>query len=293
MALKYARGLDLPSDTIVSVPRLYYEDKPNRILIMSDCGENSKTLKALFQTDPPPIDVSQTIGHSLGTFLAHLHKSPQEIRDSFAGNRQTREIAALISYGWICSTLSPQGEDPILIEPPLDLPREDLETLKTHADDMTAQMTSSDEVLAMGDFWPGNILVSSASDVALRLTVVDWEVVGPGLAGIDLGQFLAEMHTLRTFHPTSKTSVGAVISSFIDAYRDATLQHNPSTDLVDMAWVAASRLGTHLISCTPRVPWGSKEQTREVVLEGVEYLQRVSVKDEAWLKTSIVGGLLR
>ena len=282
-----------PADTIVSVPRLYYEDKANRILIMSDCGENSKTLKALFQNNPPSVDVSQIIGRSLGIFLAYLHKSTPENKKSFGGNRQTREIAALISYGWIISTLSPKGEDPILIDPPIDLPPNDIVNLKAHADDMATRMTSSDDVLSMGDFWPGNILVSFTPDLEPRLTVVDWEVVGPGLAGIDLGQFLAEMHTLRIFHPTSRNAVEAVISSLIDAYRETVLQHNSSTDFVGMAWDAASRLGTHLISCTPRVPWGSKAQTREVVLEGVEYLRRVSSRDQEWLKTSIVGGLLR
>ena len=191
MVLRYAETLHHPTDTAVSMPRLYYEDKGNRIMIMFDCGEKSQTLKALFQNTPPSVDVSQIIGRSLDIFLAYLHSSTPEIKRR---NRQTREIVALISYGWIISTLSPKGEDFILIVSPIDLSPPDTANLNAHADDLTVQLASGDDVLSMGDFWPGNTLVSFTPDLEPCLMVVNWEVVGLGLGGIDLGQSLLEMH---------------------------------------------------------------------------------------------------
>ena len=84
MVLRYAETLH-PTDA-VSMPRLYYEDKGNHILIMSNCGEKSQILKVLFQNTPPSVVVLQIIGRSLGIFLVYLHSSTPEIKRR---NRQT------------------------------------------------------------------------------------------------------------------------------------------------------------------------------------------------------------
>jgi 5-methylthioribose kinase len=297
MALKHVPRLT-HSETAVSVPKLYYEDRENRVMLLSDSGAMSTTLKALFQTNTPTINVSHIIGKSLGAFLARLHgatfaldSSGSVVKKLFDSNQTARRIASQVTYGTLLSTVAPKNKEPCLIEPPLDLSPAELNVLTTLATAMQNRIMTSSDVLAMGDFWPGNIMVSFTQE--LHLNVIDWETARPGLAGLEIGQFLAEMYSLSVFHPSCHASVDAAVSSFLVAYRDITLQGRIIEEvLFDIAWTAATHFGTHLVTWTPRVPWGTKEQTREVVLEGLNYLLRVADRNEAWLRTSIVRDLL-
>lgn len=298
MALKHVPGLTYP-ETAVSVPKVYYEDHDNRVMLMSDVGSTSTTLKALFQATPPTIDVSRIIGKSLGAFLARLHKatfasdsSGSTIKKLFDANQIARRVASQVTYGRLVSTVAPENNERSLIEPPLTLSPTELNALASLATSMQNRILTSHEVLAMGDFWPGNIMVSFTSE--LHIDVIDWEISRPGLSGVDIGQFLAEMYTLGIFYPPSQASVDAVVTSFLVTYRDIALQSRTTREEVslDIAWIAATHFGVHLVTWTPRVPWGSKERTREVVLAGLDYLLRVAARDEAWLRTSIVQSLL-
>ncbi|KAF8479890.1 kinase-like domain-containing protein [Gautieria morchelliformis] len=261
--------ITLPLPPGISLPTLYHEDRQNRVVIISDYGEESRTLKSLLRTAPPSIAVSRTIGHSLGTFLARLHtasltcdsssQSPGiKLKSEFSSNQQARDISATITYGRLVETLAPSPEARVLLTPPLDLPPKQLAAVASVAKEMQERIKTSDDVLTMGDFWPGNMLVTlgpdrDASD-GVHVGVVDWELAKPGLAGLDVGQFLAEMVQMRTFYPSSEVSVDHIVSTFAEAYRN--------------------------------------ELTRQVVMEGVEYIVHMNDKDEEWLRTSVVGGLV-
>jgi len=146
--------------------------------------------------------------------------------------------------------------------------------------------------LTMGDFWTGNIIVclgdtNNDSQLSLeRVYVLDWELAKPGLAGLDVGQFCAEMHLLRRFSPLCDESVTTTLNAFFEAYR------NEFEVGVEIVKDAAVHVGAHLVAWTPRVPWGGKERTRDVVNEGVEYLVEGYTGTREWLGGSIVGPLL-
>ncbi|KAF8591948.1 hypothetical protein K439DRAFT_1325854 [Ramaria rubella] len=296
MALKNVGDLTHPSP-IVSVPRLYYEDPAHRVLLMADCGDSATTLKRLFQTTPPSLEISRVIGTSLGVFLARLHNATSihgspghDIKAFFDKNLQARRITGLITYGKLVSTISPASTDPDFFEPHLDVSAAELDKIAILAKTMQDRNLTTHDVLAMGDFWPGNMIVSFSPE--LHVDVVDWEAVRPGLAGLEIGQFLAEMYSLRNFHPSSLGSVDVVVSSFLTAYRDIAFGEGSAAKPLEVAWDAATHFGTHLVTWTPRVPWGSKQQTREVALEGLKYILHATDKDDTWLQTSIVGDLL-
>lgn len=137
----------------------------------------------------------------------------------------------------------------------------------------------------MGDFWPGNILVTPTGDGG-QIHILDWELAKPGLPGLDIGQFCAEMHLLRRFHPECADSASRTITTFLKAYGRA---HTADTQLARTALV---HWGAHLVAWTPRVPWGSKERTRDVVEEGAELLVEGYTGKEDWLKTSFIGPLV-
>jgi thiamine kinase-like enzyme len=113
----------------------------------------------------------------------------------------------------------------------------------------------------MGDFWPGNIIVSN-SDVG-RAYVVDWEVCRPGLAGLEIGQFCAEIGFVQHFHPEHASTAEAVLGGFMRAY-SATA--SPEEEVLRMADV---HVGVHTVVIAPRVDWGARDATRAAVRRGV------------------------
>ena len=58
------------------------------------------------------------------------------------------------------------------------------------------------------------------------------------------------------------------------------------------ARVALGHVGAHLVAFTPRITWGGREQTRDVVQEGVELLDLSWTSSESSLLDSIVRPLL-
>ncbi|KAI6136439.1 hypothetical protein F5141DRAFT_1074690 [Pisolithus sp. B1] len=149
------------------------------------------------------------------------------------------------------------------------------------------------DAMTHGDFWPGNVVVRLRRGVdgkieALeKLYVLDWEVAKTGLPGLDLGQFCAELYLISRFHPRREESATAVMRSFLSAYRRSTNKVDPT-----LAGVAVSHIGAHLVTWTPRISWGSREQTRKVVQEGVEMLSLGCAGSTSSLQGSIVEPLL-
>jgi hypothetical protein len=138
----------------------------------------------------------------------------------------------------------------------------------------------------MGDFWPGNMMVTLDGDNLKNIHLLDWELAKPGLPGVEIGQFCAEMHLLRRFHPSAKEAAGLILETFLEAY----IQQ--STPDIQVARDALVHLACHLVILTPRVAWGDKASTRKVVQEGLQLLIGASSRDEVWLRDSIVGALV-
>lgn len=139
----------------------------------------------------------------------------------------------------------------------------------------------------MGDFWPGNVVVSlNAENGIQRAFVVDWELVKLGVPGVEIGQFSAEIDLLRRFHPETKECMDLLLSAYFATYRKMC---TPSVDLARRTLV---RWGAHLVGLVPRIEWGGDEKTRETFKDGLELLVKGQTADEAWLAQSFVGGLM-
>ena len=289
------------TDTLVTVPEVHHFDEEAAVMIMDDCGEKSITLKALLQSGAPGVSHAtiRRLGAELGTFLARLHawgSSNGDVLDFFEGNKQARTLSAWATYGRLVETLDGTAKLPILADPSLVAPADTLATIDNIAQETTQQMITTRETLVMGDFWPGNVLLSLVErdgevDIE-RALVVDWELVKPGLRGLDIGQFCAEMHQMRRFHPDTEALVLELVDAFLGKYRDAyTPEAGSEEQLSAVAGVALTHIGAHLVAWTPRGIWTGKETIQAVVLEGVQCLLDGHEGRRETLDKSFVGRL--
>lgn len=249
---------------------------------MDDCGAEAKTLKQLLKDGLLDIPACRIVGRALGAFLATIHREctkDQELMQYLDQNMEMKRLSAIMTYGRLVDTLTGKRKGQAgeaVVDPPL---AESLEEGTIHTVEMIAQETSqaiigadAKSVFTMGDFWTGNIVVSTSVGMSGDLTVerifvIDWEVTKPGLPCLDFGQFVAEMHTLRRFYEApAKESVDEALNEFFAAYKEGY----PVDDVYLRG--ATAHLGAHLVAWTPVVGWGPKEKVRHVVEEGVEFL---------------------
>lgn len=120
-----------------------------------------------------------------------------------------------------------------------------------------------------------------------RIYVGDWEMTKVGLPGMDVGQFASEVHLLRRCNPeTCKDTASILLENYLKEYKAVC------GPLPEVARTAIVLWGTHMVIWGPRVDWGGREITREIVLEGVQMLVDGWMKSEEWLKESLVGDML-
>ena len=190
-------------------------------------------------------------------------------------------MTGIITYCRPISTLTAKDTPPSL-PTPLQIPQSKIFIISTIASNkITVDSSSHHQTFTMGDFWPGNILVRSSptgGDLE-RIYVLDWELSKLGLVGLDVGQFTAEIYLLHRFNPSSSASI--LLTSFLNSYHLST---SPSEEL---AKIAATHVGAHLVAITPRIPpWNTngRELTRscwreliiswigiEGVVRGIDY----------------------
>ncbi|KAJ7122356.1 kinase-like domain-containing protein [Mycena epipterygia] len=265
---KVKQGLDC--GPLATVPGLHLFDEDAHVLIMDDCGVTSRNLKDLMLTATPSPAVAREIGSALGKFLGRLHSwggADASLLDFFDKNEQGKKITAWVTYGRLISTLTTDNLPAValLSEP---VPESDLDDIRVIVDERTPEIMHSRETLTMGDFWTGNIMVSlGAAQELERVHVIDWELAKPGVAALDVGQFCAEMHTLTLFKPHTLDSATALIEAFLVEYRahcGVMAPHMPN--------VAAKHMGAHIVAITPRVAWGTPEETTKAMEVGLTHL---------------------
>lgn len=269
----------LPPNSLARVPKIYLHDEANNIIIMEDAGVNAVNLKELLRRScPPSMETGAAIGWALGEFIAKVHvwgKSDQgqEFLDVLDGHPQARGICAWATYGRLVDTIVGKSESesiPLIHDPPLEVTSEELEKISKFAEGGVEEIRSSRETMTMGDFWPGNVLVdvdqgADGSEKLLKLLVVDWELARPGVAAFDVGQFQAEIVTVRHFNPVCGPASEALDAAFLDGY----LSIEPGLDKQK----AAQHLATHLVIWTARVGWEPAEKTRELVEHGLSSIR--------------------
>ena len=142
------------------------------------------------------------------------------------------------------------------------------------------QVLHSNDVLTLGDFWTGNVLVDHGeAEHELKLTVLDFELSKPGTAEFDVGQMAAEMYCLSAFRDQERGS--ALLDSFLKAYRQSRN--------VDAAKVAI-RIGAHLFVIMPSA-WSteaSQDKIEDALAIGAELVRIGVEKDVDGLRGSML-----
>ncbi|KAH9031860.1 kinase-like domain-containing protein [Lactarius hengduanensis] len=238
------------------------------------------------------------LGTALGRFLRDLHtrgrrtEAGRKLREELAANDFARNIYALITYGSLCTTLRTPGATakvqrplPELGDEPLGVPEETLRVLEALAERRGAQIRDiRGDTLVMGDFWPGNILVGAEEEEGPTL-VVDWEIARPGLAGNDVGQFCAELATLRGLHPERAEAAGEVLKNFVHVY----FAGDVGPEAEETRRVALGHFGVHLAVWTPRTDWSpAMQRKRSLVMYGVKCLVEGADPDRIWTDEELV-----
>jgi 5-methylthioribose kinase len=140
----------------------------------------------------------------------------------------------------------------------------------------------------MGDFWPGNIVMSldEAGEVS-QIWVIDWEMCKPGLFGCELGEFCAELVLHQRFNgDVCGNTAQFMLEDFLKSY---TNHITPDLELCRRTIV---HIGTHLVTLAPRVEWGGKAKTQEVVKEGMKLILDGYAAEKDWLEKSLIGPLV-
>ncbi|KAG2159618.1 kinase-like domain-containing protein [Suillus bovinus] len=293
-ALRLVRKM-YADDDVITVPKVHLFDEEAHVMIIDDCGTDTRTLKQLVIDEALPQTVAEEIGTAIGRFLGRVHawnKDTSFDMDIFSNNEVGKTISILVTYGRLISTLSGRDNIAALADPGLDIPEGKLAVISKLAETRSREMLSATEVLTHGDFWPGNIMVSlrrepEGSTLRLeKLYVLDWELAKAGLRGLDIGQFCAEILLLQRFYASRWEETSTIMRSFLLAYRGGSGSDE------ELARVAIAHVGAHLVAWTPRVHWGDKEDTRKMVAEGVELLIGGAEGTLAWLEGSLVGNLV-
>jgi len=279
----------LPSDAIVTVPSVYKFDEEAQVIIMEDCGEESVDLKTFMFNNTPSPETSKRIGSVLGKFLGELHTwgRDADLVEVFEGNAHAKKLSAIMYYGELLRTINGDEKLPKLIDPHLEVSEEDIQVIKKAVEEVTAAMISTKETLVMGDLWPGNMMVTLNRQKELdHIYILDWELVRPGLTGVELGQFCAEIYMLQRFKEQCKETAPAVLKGFLQQYAERT---HPNESVCRRA---IAHLGVHMVVLGPRLEWGEKEITQEVVKEGIEFIVGGYNGSRGWLEKSLIGPLL-
>lgn len=253
--------------TPVKTPECYEYDAESHVLWLEDAGP--RTLKQAYADHT--MDVQQA-GRDLGKWLANFHRETSSLD---IGNNKTGKAIYRHSYSNLATALSKYGLDPSIGE---EVDR-----------DYGSLLATDDECMCHGDFWPGNVLVGDGQ----KLTVVDWEMVRRGCGATDVGQFAAEAWLLDHFRGGR-----GFLPAFLSAYSETSKQkeglssYETDKPMTDFFRRVAIQLGTHLAFWPTRVSWGTEEETRDVVHQGLEVLVRTLASDIVWFQNSLLKELL-
>ena len=256
---------------------MHLYDDLHHVIVMDDAGENTRTLKDIILAGSLSQRLAEDIGSACGAFLANLHEigsANNEALEWAAGNKLAREILAWATYGRLVETVDGSDKSiPELQDPCLPLSPDQLDLLKKVAHLRQEETMSNNETFIMGDFWPGNLLVSLSPDGQSleRIVVVDWEVCRAGMSGVDVGQFCGDLRVLLVHRIELKTTVNTLMEHFINTYDNTRPNH-------DQIWAekAAVALGMHLAVWGPRIPYAdsTKQKVRDMVTMGIDYITK-------------------
>ncbi|KAK3711531.1 hypothetical protein LTR37_009522 [Vermiconidia calcicola] len=271
-AMKYLSQPEMQPDKFVRSPELLFFDSSDFVLIMEDAG-NLPSLKGWLRSGVS-IEHTARIGQALGRFLARVHNTTagaEEILSHFNGNTTAKYLSGNLYFGTLPTAAEKFGYTDTYFREAARVGQQEVD--------------ESNEVLTLGDFWTGNVLVNATSPEDLHLYVVDLELAKPGTAAFDIGQMAAEMYCLAAFRDQDLGS--SLLNEFLRSYKENR------QGSVDAAKVAI-RIGVHLFVIMPKA-WSneaSEERIKQVLSIGADLIRMGCARDEAGLLRSIVGPLV-
>eukprot|EP01117_Protostelium_nocturnum_P013428 TRINITY_DN5008_c0_g1_i1.p1 TRINITY_DN5008_c0_g1~~TRINITY_DN5008_c0_g1_i1.p1 ORF type:complete len:340 (+),score=115.75 TRINITY_DN5008_c0_g1_i1:278-1297(+) len=229
-------------------PKLYHHDLENNNLVMEDLG-NIPTLKEFVGSGKLKNEDLLPLSSALGNFLHMFHDQMgknEEMKKLAKDNEWGKKIGIWREYG-ILESNSILDEDTKL-------------QLKPIVDFMTKRMEEENEIVLMGDMWPGNLLVKTDDEGRVKeIYVVDWEMMRTGPYGIELGQLYAECFLLHFFKGVDVKFANAMVQSYPLFLKDHEVQR-----------MVAMQAGFHLFTWVPMASWGGKEETEECAKLGAK-----------------------
>jgi aminoglycoside phosphotransferase (APT) family kinase protein len=152
-------------------------------------------------------DQVASVGRSLGSYLAHVHNTTTNdsaIKEVFDSNTIGKNVSSSVYYAGLPAAAEKFGYTQPFIT--------------AAAKFAENEVLTANEVLTLGDFWTGNVLVSAPKEQGEpKLTVLDLELAKPGTAAFDIGQMGAEMLCLARFRSEDQGSL--LLRTFFQAYK--------------------------------------------------------------------------
>lgn len=252
----------------VRPPNVLFFDKTNWVLILEDVG-NVPSLKSWLKPGVD-VDLAASKGEALGNYLANIHNNTagnESILSNFTGNETAKSLSSTLYFKCLPQVAQSYGYSG--------------EHIRQAASRGEKDVLEANEVLTLGDFWTGNVLVGEDG----TLFVVDLELAKPGTAEFDVGQMAAELYCIAAFR---EQKMGMkVFDEFLKGYRETR------TVAVDAAKVAI-RIGAHLMVIMPNAwnPEASKEQVDEQLRIGDELIKLGVERDSEGLLNCILKPLI-
>jgi hypothetical protein len=187
---------------MISTPKTYYFDHDTNTQVQ-EYLPSALSLKEYAlehyspssQTHKPQCD---QLGHALGAWLRMFHGWSQEpkqaaMRQTFAGNKDGQGLKNMINYQRLLQ----------MVDQHPDVLGDARDVFQGVSDLAAGELLDKTGLYPIhGDFWTGNVLISgipvTGSD-RIPIRVVDWELAQLGVRPLDLGQFIAELWSLKLY----------------------------------------------------------------------------------------------
>lgn len=252
----------------VRTPAILHFDKETWILILEDVG-HVPSLKGWLK---PGVDTShaQSYGTTLGRYLANIHNKTadnDQIQSQFTGNNTAKRLSSTLYFTNLPKVAEFHGFTG--------------DHIRKAAAQGEREVYEATDVLTLGDFWTGNVLVAEDG----TLFVLDLELVKPGTAEFDIGQMAAEMYCIAAFRDRELGTI--VLNAFLCGYREVR------NGKVSAAKVAI-RMGAHFMVIMP-MAWraeSSEEELKEQLRYGDDLLRMGVNEDRKGLTNSILKPLI-
>jgi len=186
------------------------------LLVMEDLG-NLPDLTAWLRSIPHPLEAAE-VGSRLGRFIGQLHARTygDDALAETVANPAMQETRHAVQYSQVGAFLESADID-------------DAEALGRRATALGERFQEPGRCMIMGDLWPRSVLVDTASDDAMEVRLIDWELAHYGHPAQDLGHMAAHCWMLAHRAPShiAEHVAHACFRQFLARYRETVRAERP------------------------------------------------------------------